>query len=73
MKLLLTAIVALGLVACTIVPTDKRTIELPTQKYRLTDEQLAAKQAIYKFKQACTQNGWLVIDDQRFICHPEAS
>jgi len=71
MRLLLIVIACIGLVACSLVPTDKRTIELPTQNYRITDDVLAAKQVIAKFKQACDTQGWLVIDHQRYTCVKE--
>ena len=68
MRLLLIVIAAIGLIACSIVPTDKRTIELPTQQYRLTDDKLAAKRALAAFKKACDVNGYLFIDNQKYIC-----
>ena len=71
MRLLLIVIACIGLIACSIVPTDKRTIELPTNQYRVTEDTLAAKRAIAAFKAACTERGWLLIDNRRFTCYPE--
>jgi len=71
MRLLLTVIALMGLIACSVVDTDKRTIELPTNKYRVSEDTLAAKQAISFFKQGCVERGWIIIDNRRFTCYPE--
>lgn len=68
MKLLAIVISVLALVGCvSLIPTDERTIELPTEKYR--QPQLTAKEAILKIKESCDRFGRFHVDGERYTCH----
>jgi len=71
MKLVSILIAVVGLAACaSFVPTDERTIELPTQKYRQPVEPaLTAKQAILKVKESCDRYGRFIVDGEAYVCH----
>lgn len=68
MRIVIAIAFALVMAACaSLIPTDQRTIELPTEKYR--QPELTAKEAILKVRESCDKYGRFTVDGETYECH----